>query len=143
MPWSLRKIVWNDWPALAATLAVPITWAVSAAFPLLHRVAAPTPLWLPMCASVLLAGVLAWRVARVHRLFATGKSVVGCITDLQIAKDRGRLLFLFELEGRRVRGWMPVHRTRAVLALAPGDTVTLLYDSRQPHKAIVRQLFAR
>ena len=80
-------------------------------------------------------------IKRVADLFARGVAVSGTITDLMIAKDRGRLVFEFEAPGTRVRTWMPIHKTRDVLSLARGDRVDVLYDASAPRRAIVRTLF--
>ena len=141
MKYSLRKLVWNDWPALASFMAIPITWAIHSGFPFLQRGAAPLPFWLPAVASVALVTVLVWRVRRVNWFFSNGTPAVGVITDLLIAKDRGRLEFEFEVEGRRVRSWMPIHKTKSVLSLSPGDRVDLLFDESKPTRAIVKRLY--
>ncbi len=49
----------------------------------------------------------------------------------------------FEADGRRVRSWMPVHKTKAVLAMRPGRKVGVLYDASAPRRAIVQALFER
>jgi hypothetical protein len=141
-PFRALKVVWNDWPALAAAIAVPMAWIIHAGFAFLQRHAAPMPWWFPVGMSLAMAAVLVWRIARVRWFFVHGASVVGVVTELRIVKDRGRLAFQFDLGPRRVHAWMPIHRTRAVLALAPGDPVEVLYDPRQPARALVRQLFA-
>lgn len=137
------RIFWHDWPTLAAGMGIPIFWAVCIAFPLLARKAVPLPVWLPIVASIALALVVVWRIRRVQWLFAHGARTKGEIFDLKIAKDRGRLEFLFEVDGRRVRSWMPVHKTKAVLAMQPGRRVDVLYDAAAPRRAIVRALFER
>lgn len=143
VPYSLRKILWNDWPTLAAAMGIPIIWAIYAGFPLLKRGIAPLPVILPGVASVALALVVGWRIRRVSRLFAHGERARGTIFDLHIAKDRGRLVFLFEVNGTRIRAWMPVHKTKDVLAMKPGRKVEVLYDAEAPKRAIVRELYER
>lgn len=141
MNFSPIRIMWNDWPALASWVAIPITWAIHFGFPYLQRGAAALPLALPVGVSVVLVTVLLWRIKRVADLFARGVAVSGTITDLLIAKDRGRLAFEFEARGTRVRTWMPIHKTRDVLSLARGDRVDVLYDANTPRLAIVKSLF--
>lgn len=141
MNFSPIRIMWNDWPALASWVAVPITWAIHFGFPYLHRGAAALPLALPVGVSVALVAILLWRIKRVADLFARGVAVSGTITDLLIAKDRGRLAFEFEALGTQVRTWMPIHKTRDVLLLARGDSVHVLYDANAPRRAIVKRLF--
>lgn len=143
MKYSLHKLVWNDWPALASLMAVPITWAIHFGFPSIQRGAAPLPLWFPAVASIALVAVLVWRILRINWFFSNGVPVVGVITDLLIAKDRGRLEFEFEVEGKRVVSWMPIHKTKSVLSLSPGDRVDLLFDETKPTRAIVKALYAK
>lgn len=51
------------------------------------------PLALPVGMSVALVAVRLSRIKRVADLFARGVAVSGTVTDLIIAKDRGRLVF--------------------------------------------------
>lgn len=134
-------MIWNDWPALATAIAVPITWILHLGLPFLQRKSVPLPLWLPAGLSVVLIALLVWRIGRVRWLFVHGVPVVGTVTGVWIAKDRGRLEFMFEIDGARVRSWMPVHKTKAVLSLSPGDRVDLLVDPGRPTRAIVKRLF--
>jgi len=143
MMYSRLKILWNDWPTLAATMAIPIVWGVAAAFPYLKRGAAPFPAWMPISASAVLAAIAIWRVLRVRWLFKNGACADGVITRLLIAKDRGRLQFGFEVDGVPVTSWMPIHKTKAVLSLHPGRRVQVLYDRSAPTCAIVRDLFSK
>jgi hypothetical protein len=143
MRYSLRRIVWNDWPALASLMAIPIAWAIHFVFPLVQRRAEPLPLWLPLVASIALLAVLVWRIRRIDWFFSSGIPIAGVITDLLIARDRGRLEFEFEVAGERVASWMPIHKTKSVLSLSPGDRVDLLFDESRPTRAIVKDLYAK
>ena len=141
MNFSPIRIMWNDWPALASWVAMPITWAIHFGFPYLYGGAAALPLVLPVGVSVALVAVLLWRIKRVADLFARGVAVSGTVIDLMFAKDRGQLVFEFEALGTRVQTWMPIHKTRDVLLLARGDRVDVLYDASAPRRAIVKSLF--
>jgi hypothetical protein len=118
-----------------------MTWIIHFAIPYLQRNVVPFPLWFSVSLSVALVAVLSWRIRRVGWLFSHGVQTVGVITNLRIAKDRGRLAFVFDCNGRRVYAWMPIHKTKAVMALVPGDQVDVLYDEAKPSRAIVRKLF--
>lgn len=142
MKYSHLKIVWNDWPALASSIGIPMIWLVHGGFTQLHRAKSPLPLWFPSVVSMLCIALLAWRIGRVGRLFSRGTSAMGVITEVHIVKDRGRLHFEFEADGARVRSWMPVHKTKAVLSLSPGDRIGVLFDGRQPTRAVVKHLYA-
>ena len=141
MKFSYFKLLSTDWPALAASIGIPIIWAIYFIFPLLQHSAIPLPIWFPSGISVALIIWLVWRIIRIARLFADGQLATGIITDLVLAKDRGRLEFTFEYQGKQVSSWMPIHQTKAVLSLTRGTTVEVLFDRNQPNRAIVKHLF--
>lgn len=142
MKYSLRKVISTDWPTLAATLGIPIIWAMHFGFLYLRPTVLPLPIWFPVAISAGLIAWLVWRIRRVARLFAHGQVISGRVTYLSIAKDRGRLEFAFEYQGKLISTWTPVHKTKAVLALAPGAMVEVLFDTSHPTRAIVKHLYA-
>ena len=142
MKYNLRKVLSTDWPALAAAWGIPIIWAIHFGFPYLHPTALPLPIWFPAAISAGLITWLVWRIGRVARLFAHGQLTSGQVAHLSIAKDRGRLEFAFEYQGKRICTWTPIHKTKTVLALAPGAIVEVLFDTNHPTRAIVKHLYA-
>lgn len=142
MKYSLRKVLSTDWPALAASVGIPIIWVIHFAFPHLQKSALPLSLWFPVSISGALIVWLFWRIGRVAKLFAHGQLAVGRITHLRLAKDRGRLEFEFEYQGKPISTWSPIHQTKAVLSLTPGTVVEVLFDTSRPTRAIVRHLYA-
>lgn len=142
MKYSLRKVLSTDWPALAASFGIPIIWVIHFWFPYLRQTALPLSLFFPITISVALIIWLLWRVSRVAKLFAHGQLAVGKVTHLRIAKDRGRLEFEFEYQGKPISAWTPIHKTKAVLSLTPGTVVEVLFDTSRPTRAIVKHLYA-
>lgn len=141
MNYSLSKVLSTDFPALAAGLGIPIIWGVHSGFPYLRPTESPLSLWFPVSISVVLMILLGWRISRVARLFAHGQLAVGLVTRLNIARDRGRLEFIFEYQGKPISTWTPIHKTKAVLLLAPGTVVDVLFDPSYPTRAIVKHLY--
>lgn len=139
---SSLRIVWNDWVALFCAMSVPGVWAVHLAFPHLRRGASSPPA-LATTLSALALAVLAWRVARVRALFASGRRAHGVVLALRAARDRGRLEYAFPVQGTTVESWCPVHRTKDVLALEAGTPVEILYDPADPRRAVPVALFAK
>ena len=138
---SIRKFIWNDFPALGVAIGIPIVWIIYLAFPFIEKGNEPLPTALPIAATVMFLGILIWRFRRLARLFSNGRHARGQITRISIFRDRGRLEFVFDYNGSTVASWMPVHKSRAVAALTPGDAVDILFDPADPRRAIVRQIF--
>jgi len=91
--------------------------------------------------SLLAGGCLIWRIARIYRLFSRGKLVRAQITRVDVARDRGRLEFAYDIGGHRVSSWTPVHKNKQVEALAVNQEVEVLVDAANPLNAIVRDLY--
>jgi hypothetical protein len=138
---SIRKIVWNDWPALFSFVAVPIVWAIHFAFPYLKRGADAPDEGFALGLSILAAAALAWRIARVRGLFSSGNAVDGIVESVRIVKDRGRLEYSYRVGGRAMTGWCPVHKSKQVLGLRAGQKLTVLVDRAKPGRSIVADLF--
>lgn len=140
----LKRIVLTDWPALFCLISIPGAWVIGFAFPFARREAqfgAFEMFTVALPLSLLAAGFLLWRILRIHQLFTHGEQVRGFITHIQLARDRGRIEFLYEHDGRRHVSWTPVHQNRDVLALRIGQEVELLVDTTRPTKAIIRHLY--
>lgn len=138
---SPLRVVWNDWPALAGAVALPIIWVLYVGFPYLKPDALAIPLMMPWAASLGCCALIAWRLQRVHELFKYGELADGRVTALRLVKDRGRLEFEFDVDGVPVRCWTPVHKTRQVLRLRPGMRVPILFAPNRPGRAIVKSLY--
>jgi hypothetical protein len=140
----LRKIVLADWPALFCLIAIPGIWVIGFVFPFMRagaRFGRAEMLTTALPLSLIAAGFLLWRVRRIQLLFSRGTVVRGYITRIRLARDRGRVEFLYEFDGQRFESWMPVHQNPDVLALREAQEVELLVDSTCPRRAVIRHLF--
>ena len=138
------SILWTDWPALFCLMCLPVIWLISAQLILFRRdgsFTAHDALMIALPLSVVVCGLVAWRIWRIHRLFSRGQLVRAQITRVDVAKDKGRLEFAYDFGGHRVTSWTPVHKNKQVEALAVNQEVEVLVDTASPGNAIVRQLY--
>jgi hypothetical protein len=98
-------------------------------------------LWIAVGATALGALLLFWRVRRFSRLFASGRRVPGTVTSVWFYKDRGRIEFSYELDGRRLTGGNAVHKTRRTRAIEEGMAVTILLDPHNPKTTLLLDLY--
>jgi hypothetical protein len=143
---SIRRIIWMDWPALASACGLPLCWVASFGVPYAYtfrgaQAYEALPLSFPIAVTAVLAGVLFWRISRIRSLFQRGHATKGVITAIWIAKDRGRLEYAYEFNGRQWHAWSSVHKNQTVLALTEDQTVDVLVDVVRPARAIVRHLY--
>jgi len=140
----LGSILWTDWPALLCLMCLPIIWLISAQLVLFRRdgsFTAREALMIAVPLSIVVGGLLVWRIVRIHRLFARGQLVRAQITRVEVAMDRGRVEFAYQLGGQRVSSWTTVHKSKQVEALAVNQEVEVLVDAANPGNAIVRDLY--
>jgi len=140
----LTRIILTDWLALFCFISIPGAWIIGYLFPFLRRGAQfgtseMHTVALPL--SLIGAGFLFWRIHRIYHLFSRGESARGYITDIRLARDRGRIEFMYERGGVSHVSWTPIHQNRDVLALRIGQEVELLVDSARPTMAIIRHLY--
>ncbi|MEW6372903.1 MAG: hypothetical protein AB1584_18385 [Pseudomonadota bacterium] len=139
---SLPAILWNDWPALASWIGVPVTWVLYGVGLFLKGEQQVVHFFVPAIAATLVCVALAaWRIGRVYALFASGIDVAGQITCLWIVRDRGRLEFGSRVGEAEFESWTPVHKTARVLAFLEGQAVRVLLDPANPQHAIIRDLY--
>lgn len=140
---SIRAILWNDWPALACWIGVPIVWVVAFSFPLFHRNAPDLDglVVFSVIAMALLLGCLSWRLYRVFRLFKWAVVVPGSVISVSIAKDRGRLDYAYSYRDESFYSWCPVHKTARVLSFSRGQEIRVLIDPNAPKQSVVVELF--
>ena len=140
---SLRAIIWNDWPALASAIGIVVMWGLYIIYPLIKKSAA-NDMWLillPAIATLILFGILAWRIWRIYGLFNSGEELTGKITHVHLVKDRGRVEYAYHFRGEEIHSWSPVHQSKRVLALRPGQSVQLLVNPLRPNRAIIKSLY--
>lgn len=140
----LSRIILTDWPALFLLIGIPGIWLCGFAFPFVRRGAqfgAFEMLTVALPISVLAAALFLWRVFRIRYLFARGEPAPAYITRIRLARDRGRIDFLYEFAGQNYESWTPVHQNRAVLALREHQQVEILVDPAHPSRAIIHHLY--
>ena len=138
------SILWTDWPALLCLVCLPVIWLISGQLMFFRRDGGFTggdALMLAIPLTLVVVGLLAWRILRIQRLFSSGQLVRAHITRVDVVWDRGRLELSYDFAGRRVSSWTPVYKTKQVRALSVNQEVEVLVDSANPVNAIVRQLY--
>lgn len=141
MKLSLQKILWNDWPALALAVAIPIIWIIAVVFPHI-RSGAEFNSMIAVIVSTLCIILLIARILSIRAIWNSGAVTEGRVVAVRIVKDRGRFEYEYEVEGAKVFTWRAVHKSKHVLGFRPGDSVTVAYDPANPKRSIVRELFS-
>lgn len=146
---STRKVILNDYPASLAVMMILGVLGLCAAQLLSRRPFVMDPMGSDFPVGLFLttlavsfAAVLIWRLARVLRLFRSGRVTTATIISVVVSL-RGPVTFDFAFEdgGHHIRARMHVVGWKTVQSLKQGDPAEVLYDPARPRRAIIARFF--
>jgi hypothetical protein len=140
----ISQIIWTDWPALALTVAIPISFIIFLILPFMGISRTGSDEFSIKIVGVITAlciSLLWWRIRRILLLFTMGTSAEGQVKSISITRDRGVVTYTYEVNGSAVSSWIPVHRTEKVLSLQEGQTVTVLFNPEKPKDSTIIELY--
>ena len=151
---SVLRIVQSDLIALLGFLA-PLVFlvltgamAVNGSLPafrghdvILWADAGPSFVIMTLAAFVIGFSLAIWRIRGITGVFARGAEVPGRVTSVWFTKDRGTVKYEYAYQGRDYTGANGIMKTGRTAKLVPGMELTLVVDSRDPGRALIRDLY--
>lgn len=101
----------------------------------------PFFIYAALVACVACLPILIWRVRNISNLFESGIEADGIVTDMAVNRGRARISYRFEADGQSVDLNHMTQYTALVKTLQPGTPVTVLYDSNEPEKGFIKDIF--
>lgn len=151
---SLVRIIQSDYLAMVGALAPAVFLAgylATVYFGLLPNFRGTDPVQGSAGAPFFFYGFLvtlgvgipavSWRYRFFSHLFATGVAVPGRVEAVDFIRDRGRVVYRYEYEGKGYSGANAVMRNARTRKLVPGMGITLLVDQNDPSRALIRDLY--
>jgi hypothetical protein len=133
---SVIQIIWTDYFAFILALLPVCIWSV-----VLLIWKAEIYLKIGALGTLIVLGLLAWRVLLFRKVFREGKSVLGRVSSAYINRDRGRVEYTYSYLGKFYKSGVSVHRNSRTKALKEGEGVILVVDQRKPDRAFIRSLY--
>jgi hypothetical protein len=141
MKYHLKRAMWNDY-WLSMGLIVPATFVVVGIWTLASgelEFGESVYLW---GLSALFVLLLVLRIRMIDRMFEENRRTEATITKKSLSyRGTGRIHFLYSVDGREYKGRTAIRRTNYTKALQTGDAVTVLIDSRNFKKAIIKSMY--
>jgi hypothetical protein len=133
---SIIQIIWTDYFAFIATLLPVCIWVVV-------LILWKTLFYIKVGAigTLIVMGLLTWRLYIFRKVFREGKSVLGRISSAYLIRDRGRVEYTYSYQGKFYRSGVSIHRNSRTKALKEGEGVLLVVDPRKPGRAFIRSLY--
>jgi len=133
---SIIQIIWTDYFAFTSALLPVCIWAV-----VLFIWKAQVYIKIGALGTLIVLGLLTWRVLLFRKVFRHGKSVRGRISSAYLIRDRGRVEYTYSYQGKFYKSGVSIHRNSRTKALKEGEGVILVVDSRNPGRAFIRALY--
>jgi hypothetical protein len=103
---------------------------------------APLFLRMALIATVIGVPLLFWRLKSIQSLFARAIEVPGTIVSANFHRGRGRIEFIYFVQGVEYSGGAAVQENATVSRLLSRDEAIVVVDPSNPKKAFLRDLFA-
>jgi len=139
---AIRRIFATDYATFLATIFIVIA---TGAF-LFDRLVEPLTISqvLPYIAAVVDAigiPVIVWRIRLISSAFEHGWEVEGDILDIGFFRDRGRVTYIYTVEGQRYQTSNAILRNRTTRSLQRGQKVKVMANRDNPKIAFIRSLY--
>jgi hypothetical protein len=149
------RILKNDYPSLLMVMFIALVWILpilGAIFGFLPKRRGggitdvdPTMLTVMIVVGVVVTLLCGWfaskRIADVKRIISSGPEVTGQIQSIDFYKDRGRVEYDYEYEGKSYHAGNAIWKNRETTALNDGDEITLILDLDNPSRAFIAALY--
>jgi hypothetical protein len=133
---SIIQIIWTDYFAFISALLPVCIWAL-----VLIIWKAQVYFVIGALGTLVVLGLLTWRVLLFRMVFRDGKSVLGRVCSAYLIRDRGRVEYTYSYQGKFYKSGVSIHRNGRTKALKEGQPLTLVVDQRNPGRAFIRSLY--
>jgi hypothetical protein len=146
---STARILWTDYPAFLSAAFIVAVWLIYLAWtpswreegPIIQDWMAPYALSLVIGITFICVAVITYRVLMLRALFRNGQVVSGRITSVSLARDRGRVEYVYAYHNKAYESGADIHRNKQTKELKEGERVDLLVDRNHPERAFIRDLY--
>ena len=140
---SFLKIIWTDYAACLSWIFMLVMGGLLAYDQLTGQLELGNILIYMTVAVVLIGiGVILWRVRLISSAFEFGWEVEADITDIGFFRDRGRVTYVFTIQGQRYQVGNAIMKNKYTWALQRGQKVTVIARQGDPKIAFIRDLYS-
>lgn len=139
---SIQRIFFTDYVTSVSAIAMLVVLG----FFLFDRFIQPLALTkeLPfIVAGICIVGiaVILWRIRLISSAFEFGWEVEGDIADVGFFRDRGRVTYIYTIQGERYQASNAIMKHRATKSLFRGQKVVVMASRDNPKIAFLRDIY--
>lgn len=139
---ALRKIFSTDYATFLATMFIVIA---AGAF-LFDRLVEPLTVsqelpYITAFVGVVGIPVIVWRIRLISSTFEYGWEVNGDIVDIGFFRDRGKVSYIYTVQGQRYQASNAMLKNRTTRSLQSGQKVKIVANRDNPKVAFIRDIY--
>ena len=152
---SFGRVLKNDYGSFLMVAAIAVAWIICIGGSVLgflprHRgggavEVGPTLAIILLVVAAALTILLGWLVARrvssIRRVITSGPEVNGHILSVGFVKDRGRVEYEYEFQGKTYVAGNAIMKNKQTEQIQTGDEVNLIVDPEKPSRAFLAFLY--
>lgn len=139
---SFIKIIWTDYTAFLAAIAIVVTGGMLIFDQLTQQLGMGVVLvYMVAVAGVIGLPIVFWRIRLISSVFEFGWEVEADIIDIGFFRDRGRVTYVFTIQGERHQVSNAVMKTKFTKALQLGQKVIVVAQRDNPKTAFIRDMY--
>jgi len=140
---SFVKIIWADYAAYLAATSIVVTGG----FLLYDQLTGQqwlgtTLIYITAVVGAIGIPVIFWRVRLISSVFEFGWEVEADITDIVFFRDRGRVTYVFTVQGQKYQVSNTIMKTRFTRSLQRGQKVIVVAQQDNPKTAFIRDMYS-
>jgi hypothetical protein len=85
--------------------------------------------------------LLIFRIKSIYNHFSNGIEVNGKIVSINLWKDRGRIEYEYEIEGKKYETGNAVHRSKFVDSLSEGQEIKIIVSKKNHKKGLIKEMY--
>jgi hypothetical protein len=151
----IRRILKNDYFSMLMLVLIGVTWFLAifantlGFIPKRHMVGtmptAPSMNHALLVIAIAISMLCGWLTIRrwgdIKRVIQTGPEIKGRILRIRFYRDRGRVEYKYEYQGRTYKAGNGLCKNRETTQLQAGDEIVLILDPEKPSRAFIASLY--
>ena len=137
------RIIWTDYATFLATIFILLSVAALIYDRFIQSLSFSKELpYITAAICVVGIPVITWRLRLIVSAFEYGWEVEGDILDISFFRDRGRVSYIYTVQGVRYQSGNAIMRNRVTRALQPGQKVVIVVNRDNPKNAFIRDIYS-
>jgi uncharacterized protein DUF3592 len=140
---AFGRIIWTDYTTCLATIFILFSGAALLYDQFVQSLSFSKELpYITAAICVVGIPVITWRLRLIASAFEYGWEVEGDVLDISFFRDRGRVSYIYTVQGERFQSSNAIMKNRITRSLQSGQKVKIVVNRDNPKIAFIRDIYS-